>query len=166
MRRQSFPSLVSANFVVIRNDMHRGCRRRVRRVQLKDRVFITCLRIAILATRVWALWDGYVTIYLPQRTFSPSAHRNRVRDDNPYAKLFRRNVQIILGILLFGLTAEMAVMSFILGTTSSRLDSTCRSVPFQAWNIYCTIFKAISEVFPGVEFKVCIPLNAPSYFFA
>jgi len=77
---------------------------------------MTCIGAveAILATRVWALWDG-----------------NR----------------IILGILLFGLAAEMAVMSFILGTTSSRLDT-------------------ISEVFPGVEFKVCIPLNTPPYFFA
>lgn len=50
-------------------------------------------------------------------------------------RLFRRNVQIILGILLFGLTAEMAVMSFILGTTSSRLGSMYRSVSLQAWNI-------------------------------
>jgi len=36
---------------------------------VKIEVFIMHLRIAILATRVWALWDGYVTIYLLQRTF-------------------------------------------------------------------------------------------------
>jgi hypothetical protein len=48
--------------VTTRTDFDRGRRRRVGQVQETDRGIHYAVRTAILATRVWALWDGYVTI--------------------------------------------------------------------------------------------------------